>query len=452
MSRPRPHANANRATRRDFLKTSGALAGAALAANLSIARTAHAAGDDVLKIGLIGCGGRGTGAARNALDADPNTRLVAMGDLFIERIHAKRKFLQTIKPGRVTVDDDHCFAGYDAYQKVIDSGIDVVVLGSVPHYRPRHLAAAVEAGKHVFAEKPVAADAPGVRSVLQSAKKAEAKGLSIVSGLCWRYYPPVVETMQRLADGAIGQITSIQITYLFGLVGQITDRKPGMNEMEYQARNWQYFSWLSGDHICEQHVHSLDKALWAMGDKPPVAAFGSGGRQVPDFGNKPKTGNNYDHFSIVYEYPDEVVVNGHCRQQLNCYKETLDRFAGTAGSCKINQFQSQEIFDPAGKRTWRYRSRKKRGLNMYQLEHEALFKAIRAGKPINNGQYMAYSTMMAILGRMCAYTGQRITWQQAINSQESLKPSKYSFDAVPPVVPDKNGDYKIPIPGLTKFV
>jgi predicted dehydrogenase len=443
MSHPRSDAAPDRATRRDFLKTSGVLAGAAMAGSLSVARSAHAAGDDVLKVGLVGCGGRGTGAASNALSADPNTRLVAMGDLFVERARTKRDLLKKMKPTQVDVDDDHCFAGFDAFQKVIDSGVDVVVLGEVPHYRPQHLRAAIDAGKHVFCEKPIAVDAPGVRSVLESSKLAEQKGLNIVSGLCWRYNPAIRETMRRMADGEIGRIVNIQETYLFGLVGKITDRTPGMTEMEYQARNWFYFTWLSGDHNVEQHVHSLDKALWAMGDQPPLAAWGSGGRQVPNFGDKPKTGDAYDHFCVVYEYPDDVRVNAYCRQQAGCYREVIDRFNGTKGSCSMD-WDKCVFRDLDGKRIWRYRGKP---ANMYELEHEALFKAIRAGEPINNGQYMANSTMMAILGRMCAYSGQRITWEEAMNSDEALAPSAYSFDADPPTLPDAAGKYKIAIPG-----
>ncbi|MBN2217912.1 MAG: Gfo/Idh/MocA family oxidoreductase [Pirellulales bacterium] len=440
--------SSHRSTRRDFLKTSGVLAGAALAGNLAVARSAHAQGSDVLRVGLIGCGGRGTGAASDALSADSNTRLVAMGDLFPEIVRKKRDLLKKISPDRVVVDDEHCFSGYDAFQKVIDSGVDVVVLGSVPHFRPRHLRAAVEAGKHVFCEKPVAVDAPGIRSVLESAKIAEQKGLSIVSGLCWRYHTAVREVMDRVAGGAIGQITRLQGLYLAGLVGRVTDRAPQMSEMEYQARNWWFFHWLSGDHNVEQHVHTLDKALWVMGDTPPIAAWGMGGRQVNTFGNRPKPGDTYDHFAVTYEFPGGVVYNAYCRQQDNSHREVSDLFSGTKGACRIES-DKVALYDLAGKRTWRYRGPK---ANMYRLEHEALFKSIRSGKPINNGAYTAHSTMMAILGRMCAYTGQRITWEQAMNSQEKLAPSAYRLDAQPPTLPDAQGNYKIAVPGVTKFI
>ncbi len=439
----RSEKTASGATRRDFLKTSGAVAGAALAGNLAIARSAHAQGSDILKIGLIGCGGRGTGAALNAMNADRNSKLTAMGDLFIERVKGRRKLLKKRNPKQTTVDDNHCFAGYDAYQKVIDSGVDVIVLGETPHFRPRHLAAAVAAGKHVFCEKPVAVDAPGVRSILVSTEEAEKKGLSIVSGLCWRYHPAIQATMKKVADGAVGEIRSIQETYLFGLVSRHIPRTPEMTEMEYQARNWWWFTWLSGDHNCEQHVHSLDKALWAMGGVPPLAAWGTGGRGLR------KVGDIYDHFAITYEYPNEVRVHAYCRQQKGCDVNVKDLFVGTKGSCEMDPGKYHHIFDLQGKRTWRYRGRR---ANMYQLEHDALFAAIRKGEPINNGRYMAYSTMMAILGRMCAYTGTKITWEQAINSQQDLSPKEYRLDAEPPTLPDAEGHYPVAIPGVTKFV
>ena len=448
MTRPRSNNDSHRPSRRDFLKTSGVIAGATLAGNLAVARTAHAQGSDILKVGLVGCGSRGTGAASNALTADPNTKLIAMGDLFEAKVKDRRARLQKIHPNQVAVDDEHCFVGFDAYQKVIDSDVDVVVLGEFPHFRPQHLKAAIEAGKHVFAEKPVAVDAPGVRSVLESAKLAEEKGVSIVAGLCWRYYPPVQEILRRVADGEIGPLRNIQSTYLFGLVGRPTPRTDQMTEMEYQLRNWWHFCWLSGDHNTEQHVHSLDKALWAMGNEPPVAAWGSGGRQVTTFNDVPKPGDAYDHHAVSYEYPGGLIVNSHCRQQANCHTEVTDRLFGAKGTGKIDSFDVA-ITDLDGKRVWRHRGPK---ANMYVLEHEALFKAIRSGKPINDGKNSAYSTMMAILGRMCTYTGQRITWDDAINSKEALLPSEYSFDGQPPTLPNENGQYPIAMPGKTKFV
>ncbi|MBN2022718.1 MAG: Gfo/Idh/MocA family oxidoreductase [Pirellulales bacterium] len=436
MSADSSPAHGPRAARRDFLKTAGLAAGAAVVGPLSIARGAYAAGSDVLKVGLIGCGGRGSGAAGNALSADPGARLVAMGDLFEGHLKGSLENLKKARGEQVAVDDAHQFVGFDAYQKVIDS-VDVVVLGEPPHFRPQHLQAAIEAGKHVFCEKPVAVDAPGVRSVLASVELAQQKNLNLVSGLCWRYDHGVKETMRRVLDGAIGEIRAIQETYLTQQTGRAVPREPGMSEMEYQIRNWYFFRWLCGDFNVEQHVHSLDKALWAMGDKPPLAAWGIAGRQLP----KP-TGDIYDHYAVVYEYPDGVQVHAYCRQQSNCFNDVTDRFVGTKGTCDVLKNRIR------GANPWRYRGP---GGNMYLLEHVALFEAIRNGKTINNGQYMAYSTMMGILGRMVGTTGKRITWEEALASQETLGPKEYRLDAEPPILPDAQGNYPLLAPGVTPF-
>ncbi|HID74698.1 MAG TPA: Gfo/Idh/MocA family oxidoreductase, partial [Planctomycetaceae bacterium] len=407
--------------RRQFLKTSAAASGAALAAGLGVQRAAHAAGSDILKVGLVGCGGRGTGAAANALTADPNCQLIALADVFPEKMESTLKSVKKRFGDRVTVDPDHCFADFDGYEKLLASGVDMVILATPPHFRPLHLKAAVDAGVHVFCEKPVAVDAPGVRSVLQTTEEADKKGLSIVSGLCWRYHFAVLETMKRVRDGAIGQIVSIQETYNTGHVGRSQPRQSGWTEMEYQLRNWYFFTWLSGDHNVEQHVHSLDKASWAMGDRPPVRAWGLGGRQVK---KDPKYGDIYDHHAVVYEYENGTRVYAYCRQQPGCWNSTEDYFFGTKGTCNVlNKYQ---ISDLNGKTVWRYRGP---GCNMYEEEHRALFRAIRSGNPINNGRYMAISTMLAILGRMVTYTGQAIGWDQALHSAETLSPSGYAWDA-----------------------
>ena len=436
MSRPDNQQATPRPSRRDFLKTSTALAGTALTGGLAIGRSAHAAGDDVLKVGLIGCGGRGTGAANNALTADKNTKLVAMADVFADKLQGSLAGLRKQFPDRVAVDDDHCFTGFDAYGKLIDSGVDVVILAATPHFRPIHLKACIDAGKHVFCEKPVAIDAPGVRSVLATTEEAKKKKLSIVSGLCWRYHHGVRETMKRIMDGAIGDIITIHETYNTGFVGRQQNREPAWSEMEFQLRNWYFFNWLSGDHNVEQHIHSLDKAAWAMNDEPPVQAWGLGGRQIP------KPGNIFDHHAVVYEYPGGLRVCSYTRQQSGCWNETTDHFFGTKGYADVLKFRID------GENEWRFRGD---GGNMYVIEHEELFKSIRSGEPINNGVYMARSTMLAILGRMVNYTGQLITWDQAINSQETLAPKSYSFDVDPPVMPDENGNYPIAMPGVTKF-
>jgi predicted dehydrogenase len=439
MSEPKRF-QSTQSTRRDFLKASAVAAGASAVGSLSLARSAHAAGDDVLRVGLIGCGGRGTGAAVNALTVDANTKLVAMCDAFSDRLEGSLERIKKLKPEQVTVDDDHKFVGMNVYQDLIDSGVDVVILATPPHFRPMHLEACVAAGKHIFCEKPVAVDAPGIRKVLEATKAAKEKQLNIVSGLCWRYHPAVKATMQQVLDGAIGELLTLQETYNTGTLWH-RGHDPEWTEMEYQMRNWYYFTWLSGDHNVEQHVHSLDKALWAMGDKPPTRAWGLGGRQVR---TDPKFGDIYDHHAVVYEYDDEGVrVYSYCRQQAGCANDVSDFYVGTKGTCNVLKNRIE------GQNPWRYDGP---GGNMYDLEHDALFKAIRSGQTINNGQYMAYSTMMAILGRMVDYTGQEITWEDAMNSELDLSPESYTWDADPPVMPDENGVYPVAMPGITKFI
>lgn len=410
-----------------------------MAGGLVLPRAVHAAGSDVLKIGLVGCGGRGTGAAANALKADPQTRLVALADTFSDRLQSSMAALQKQFKDRVTVDDEHCFVGFDAYQKLIASGVDVVLLATSPHFRPLHLKACVDAGKHVFCEKPVAVDGSGVQSVLATCELAAKKNLNVVSGLCWRYDHGVRETMKRVLDGAIGDIVAIQETYNTGTLWH-RERKPEWSEMEYQIRNWLYFAWLSGDHNVEQHIHSLDKAAWAMHDQPPVRAWGLGGRQVR---TEPHFGDIFDHHAVCYEYANGVRVYSYCRQMAGCYSEVKDIFIGTKGQADIlaNRIQGQT--------NWRYEGQKP---SMYDVEHQELFAAIRAGKTINNGVYMARSTMLAILGRLATYSGKAIGWDEAMRSEIRLAPAKYAMDAAPPTMPDKDGKYPVATPGVTKVV
>jgi myo-inositol 2-dehydrogenase / D-chiro-inositol 1-dehydrogenase len=439
MKSLRTRPNSLRPSRRDFLKTSTTVAAGVLAGGLSIARGAHAAGDDTLRVGLIGCGGRGTGAAGNALEADKNCKLVAMADMFPDRLEGSLNSLRKKEPERVAVDADHCFVGFDAWQKLLDSGVDVVLLATPPHFRPLQLKACVDAGKHIFCEKPVAVDAPGVRSVLATSEEAAKKGLSLVSGLCWRYHTGVRETMKRVMDGAIGQIVAMQETYNTGTLWK-RPRQPEWTEMEFQLRNWYYFTWLSGDHNVEQHIHSLDKPAWAMHDEPPVRAWGLGGRQVRV---DPQFGNIYDHHAVVYEYANGVPMYSYCRQIAGCWSETSDNFIGTKGRANILKHEIE------GENPWKYDGPK---CNMYVAEHQELFQAIRSGKPINNGLYMARSTMLAILGRMATYSGQAVTWEKAINSTELLSPKSYAMNAEPPILPDQDGKYPIAMPGVTKIV
>ncbi|PHS18707.1 MAG: oxidoreductase [Blastopirellula sp.] len=427
--------NTSNDSRRDFMKKSVILGGAAAAGSLSFAQTAHAAGGDTLKVALIGCGGRGMGAAKNATVGDPNLKITVLADIFPDRLDAARKILDhtlnTDGQKRLEVTDETCFTGFDAYKKVMETDVDVVLLTTPPHFRPVMLKAAIAAGKHVFCEKPVAVDAPGCRSVMETVEEARKKKLSIVSGLCWRYAPAVQETVKRIKDGAIGDIIAIQENYLAGTLWN-RPRQPEWSEMENQIRNWLYYTWLSGDHNNEQHIHSLDKALWLMDDEPPASCYGMGGRQVR---TDPVYGNIFDHHAVCYEYASGVKVFSYTRQMENCFRETEDHIMGTKGSARVLKNQIK------GAEDWKYRGP---GGNMYDLEHKALYAGIRSGNIINNGIYMTRSTMMAIMGRMATYTGQKITWEKAWNSELDLTPKVYEWGDIE--IPE------VPKPGFTPFV
>ncbi|HAN97694.1 MAG TPA: oxidoreductase [Planctomycetaceae bacterium] len=416
----RPQETSPRPDRRQFVKgaSAAAVAGSLVAATAAQARV-HNSVDDTLKVALIGCGGRGTGAAVNAVRADENAKITVLCDAFPDRIEHTKQVLANQIPNQFEVADDHCFSGFDGYKQVMASDVDVVLLCSTPAFRPAHLAAAVEAGKHIFCEKPVAVDSPGVRSVLETSKKAEEKGLCLVSGLCWRYDLGVVETMNRIFDGAIGEVKAIQENYLTGTLWH-RGNDPKWSQMEYQMRNWLYYTWLSGDHIAEQHIHSLDKALWLNGDTPPAKCFGLGGRQVR---TEEQWGHIYDHFAVCYEWANGVKAFAYTRQMAGCYNDVDDYVMGTKGSAQILK---NEIVNAEG--TWRYKGPSP---SMYDVEHQRLFAAIRSGTPINNGTYMSYSTLMAIMGREACYTGKSITWDEAMADQVVLGPTSYEWGDVP---------------------
>jgi predicted dehydrogenase len=424
-------------SRRDFIKSSTvAVVGGALAGSLAVGRSAHAAaGDDTLKVGLIGCGGRGSGAVLNALAADSNVKLIAMADVFEDRLNASlRNLQQAVPPSKIAVRPDHCFIGFDAYQKLLATDVDVVLMATPPHFRPAHLKAAVAAGKHVFCEKPTAVDAPGVRSVLDTCEEAKKKNLAVVSGLCYRYDLPKREIIKRIHDGAIGDVLALQANYLTTPL-LYTPRKPEWTDMEYQLRNWNYFTWLSGDFNVEQHVHSLDKAAWVMHDVPPVRASGIGGRQV----RGDEQGQVFDHFAVVYEYENGVRLYSYCRQMAGCSMDVSDHVIGTKGTADLMQMPQPTI---TGENAWKYHGPKPK--SMYDVEHQELFSSLRSGSPINNGLYMCRSTMMAIMGRMVCYTGQSLTWDQCFKSKEDLTPAKYELGPMPTPPVAK--------PGLTPFV
>lgn len=403
-------------TRRSFLGSSGAIATPIIFPFvLKGLSGADAKNQDTLKIGLVGCGGRGTGAAEQALSADYNTTLHAVADVLPEKAEASIKILGEHFAGRVDVPKERQFIGMDGYKQLI-ACCDVVLLATPPGFRPMMLEAAVDAGKHIFCEKPMAVDAEGYRKALAAVKKAEAKKLNIVAGFCWRRSASRKETLKRVHEGQVGDIVSIYSNYYTGPVKPMPEasaRKPEWSDVEWQVRNWYNFSWLGGDGLVEQAVHSLDKLCWALGDKDPIAAVANGGRQIANEG-----GNIFDHFSIAYEFDNNIYGHLACRQIKGCYPETADYIRGTKGVAVIGRGPKPYI---EGENRWRYREDEK---NMYQVEHDEFFASIRKGEVINDGPWMMHSTMVALMGRMAAYTGKRVTWKDAIESKEDLAPEE----------------------------
>ncbi len=431
------------ASRRDFLKTSSiAAVGAGLFGSLGNLPGAYAGGDDVIKVGLIGCGGRGTGAATQALSTKGNVKLVAMGDAFEDRLkgsleHLKKGFEGM--PGRVDVPVEMQFTGFDAYKKVLAAGVDLVILATPPGFRPVHFDAAVKANKHIFMEKPVAVDAVGVRAVLDATAEAKKKNLAVGVGLQRHHQLGYIETIKRLQDGAIGDIHTARV-YWNNAGVWMHPRKAGQTEMEYQMRNWYYFNWLCGDHIVEQHIHNLDVINWLKGAYP-VRANGMGGREV----RKGKDyGEIYDHHCVEFEYADGSRMFSQCRHIPDCWNSVSEHVQGTKGSADINDYRIL-----SGADQWRFRGEKP---DPYQVEHDDLYASIRNGKPINEGENGALSTMTAIFGRMATYSGKMLDWKDALASKINLAPAEYDFKAAPRVLPNAEGIYPAAVPGVTKAV
>jgi predicted dehydrogenase len=423
--------------RRSFLEKSAILA-AATATGLSVARSAHAQGGDTIKIGLIGCGGRGCGAAVNALSADRNTRLVAVGDAFADMLESGLKNLKASPVGdRIAVDKDHRFVGLDAYRKVIASDVDLVLLAAPGGFRPLHLKAAIDAGKHVFCEKPMAVDGPGLRKVIEAVELAKKNKLAIRAGLCGRFDPPMQEAFRRIHDGAIGDILTIYSTRMGASLSAKFNgqRKPGWGDLEYQMRNWSNFLWLSGDWMMEVACHEVDKMAWAMRDVPPAKCVATGGRATSLFGNV------FDHFDATYEYAGGMPAILKTRYQDNCSSSYGHLFVGTKGRCVLG-WSTAAI---TGQTSWKSPRPKPGEPNLYDIEHITLFKDLRAGNPPNDGDRMVKSVLMSLMARMSAYTGQEITWEMAMNSKENTMPANLQWDMKLPV-PD------LPVPGITKFV
>jgi predicted dehydrogenase len=431
---------ASNVSRRAFLERTAAVG--TTGAALSLARSAHAAGSGVIKVGLVGCGGRGSGAAANAMNAGKDVHVVAIADVLTERTETARAQLKPKYPDQFTVDDAHTFVGFDAYQKVIASGVDVMVIACTSHFHPVFLKAAVDAGKHVFIEKPVGVDPTGVRIAMAASEAARKKNLSVVSGFCWRYDAGVCETIDRIRDGAIGDVLAVQATRLGGSY-VLRTRRPEWNEMQYQFQNWYHFNWLSGSDPVQNLVHQIDNASWVLGDVAPVSAWGMGGRQVCTDPNQ--YGDELDHHAIVYDYADGKKIFAHGRHIPGCFNQAAVVALGTKG----------RAFMPArpyieGEKPWRYKA-PKTPVAMTDREHQVLFESIRTGKPVNNGVRMCHVSMLAILGEIVCCTGKQMTWDEVMKSKLNYALPRYGWDVEPPIKPGPDGNYPAILPGVTKL-
>jgi len=404
------------ATRREFLQATTAATAVAAAARIP---GAWAAGSDTIRVGLIGCGGRGTGAAQNVLAADPGTRIVAMADALADRLSESRSKLMERSADRCDLPEERCFHGLDAYEKLLASDVDYIILATPPAFRPTHLEAAVAAGKNIFTEKPVAVDAPGIRKVLEVYEQAKAKGLAIAAGTQRRHKKGYLETLQRVHDGAIGDLVAARCYWNQGSLW-VKPRQPDWSGLEWQIRNWLYFTWLSGDHIVEQHVHNK--------------ATGMGGRQVR---TEPQYGQIFDHFAVDYEYANGAHLMSMCRQIDGCANRVAEDLVGTKGTSETDDGAARYIL--RGEKPWRFEGEER---NPYEQEHVDLIASIRSGKPINELKQVAESTFTAILGRMSTYTGKQLTWDEALASEEALVPAHLEWGPMPVAA--------VPMPGSSR--
>ena len=429
--------------RRKFIR--GSAAGAAAVSAFPSGVHVEGAESETLKIALIGCGGRGTGAAAQALAADDHIALWAMGDISEQAIDRSRKTLEkNVPPEKVTLAPDRQFTGLDAYEKVLAiPEIDVVILTTPPGFRPFHFEAAVRAGKHVFMEKPVAVDGPGVRKVLAAAAEAKAKNLKVGVGFNRRHSPLHQEVVKRLHDGAIGEIPLIQIINCRSDVNKRHPREPGQSELEFQVRNWYYFTWLSGDFMVEQSVHEFDVVRWIKQEANPVSCQGQGGRLVR---TGPMNGQIYDHFSVDYQFEDGSIVTTQHRHIPKCWNWFGEKMHGTQGTAELS-FKRNGIVTPSDPGATPFRRTEDPKDNSYQLEHDALFKAIREDLDHNEAERGAYGSLFPIMGTMAAYSGQVVTWEEALNSTVELGFNPANWNEEAPLQPDENGEYPVPRPG-----
>lgn len=425
------------ASRRDFLKASGATLAAA-----SLVGSVHAAGQETIKVALVGCGGRGGGAAENACTADKRVQLVALADVFQDRLDEKKAHYRSKFPNQAMYKDENCFLGFDAYKKVLSLDLDYVIFATPPHFRPAHIAAAIEAGKNVFSEKPVAVDAPGCRTVIKAGELAKQKGLSIVAGTQRRHQAAYQEAFKRIQDGQIGKIIAARCYWNQSQLWH-KDKQSGWSDLEWMIRDWVNWSWLSGDHICEQHVHNLDVINWFLG-KHPVKAMGMGGRA-----HRP-TGNQYDYFAVDYTFDEGVSSASYCRQINGCPSNVSELVIGEKGNC----FTHDPVAEITGEKAWRYASGTKRGRRdkkaeaaktdfrdqPYVQEHVDLIDSIVNKKGLNEAYNVATSTMTAVMGRIAAYTGRTVTWDEMMKDDTRLGPDHYDWDVKCPPI-------EIPVPG-----
>jgi myo-inositol 2-dehydrogenase/D-chiro-inositol 1-dehydrogenase len=424
-------------TRRDFLKASTGVASASVLGALNIG--AYAGGSDIIRVGMIGCGGRNTGAATQALTADKGARLTAMCDIFMDRVKRQREEIRKVRGDQVVADDDHLFAGFDGYKHVIESA-DMVVIANAAKFHPLHAFSAIQAGKHVFVEKPHGTDPAGMKMMQKAADLAKEKGLCLVSGLQSRYHTGYAETVQRIYDGAIGDIISIEENFLRPPY-VVIDRKPGLTELQWQCSTQYHFRWLSGDDVPQSLVHNLDRSSWVMHNQVPVKCHGLGGRSSMI---EPIYGDVFDHHSVVYEFANGVKIYAFCRTTTGCYDEVSSIIFGAKGKADITACRI------TGENPWRWTGK----CDPYQREHDLLFAAIRSRKPINNGDYMIPSTLMGIMGQISCYTGKEVTMEQMKNSDFYYPPkAEDCHDGMePPVKPDASGSYPTLVPGRTKLI
>ncbi len=425
----------NDINRRLFLK--GGVA-AAIGA-MGMKTRAYAGGSDIIRVGMVGCGGRNAGAAAQALTADAGAKLVAMCDIFVDRVKEKRAILKEQKGDQVIVDDDHCFEGFGGYKHVVEAS-DVVLIANAAKFHPMHTMTAIEAGKHVFVEKPHGIDPAGLKLMQQAADLAKQKGLCLVSGLHSRYHTGYAETVQRIHDGAIGDVVAIEENFLRAPY-VVIERTPGLSEVQWQCSTQYHFRWLSGDDVPQSLVHNLDRASWVMHDEVPAKCHGLGGRSSM---TEPIYGDVFDHHSVIYKFANGVPIYAFCRTTTGCYDEYSSIVFGSKGRADI---MGCRIY---GENYWRWRGH----CDPYQKEHDVLFAAIRSGEPVNNGHYMVPSTMAGVMGQISCYTGREVTMEQMKQSDFYYPPkAEDCHDGMePPVKPGPDGSYPVLVPGQTRLL